>query len=372
MLALEGVTLGYGRTTVVHELHLTARDGEVLVLLGPSGCGKSTLLRAIAGLEPLRAGRILLDDHDLAGLRPDQREVGLMFQEQALFPHRTVAENVAFGPRVRGLAAGVIEERVAEALALVGLEGTGDRPVDQLSGGERQRVALARAIAPRPRLLMLDEPLGSLDRALQARLLDELPRVLAELGTTVVYVTHDQDEALSLADRVAVLRAGRLQQLGSPIELWRGPRTVFVARFLGLEPVLDVTATDTQVTTPWGTVDRALVGDAGAGTGSVEAVVLADALRLADGSASDRDAHADPSVLPIHGVVEAQRFRGDHLRVTVVPPHGPHLPVPVRRGRSVPVGREVVVHLAVDGLRLLAPEAEDHLPEAAVGPHRRR
>lgn len=351
MLQLDGVTLAYGRTEVVHDLHLDARDGEVLVLLGPSGCGKSTLLRAVAGLEPLVAGRIRLDGRDLAGLRPDQRDVGLMFQEHALFPHRSVAENVAFGPRVRGLDRDEVTRRVADALALVGLEGTGHRRVDQLSGGERQRVALARAIAPRPRLLMLDEPLGSLDRALQTRLLAELPQVLAELGTTVVYVTHDQDEALSLADRIAVLRAGHLQQLGTPTELWRGPRTAFVADFLGLSPVLEVEATTTTVTTPWGPVPRSVVSDAGAGHGRVTAVVLADALRL-----GHVDRPPDERVLTTAGTVVAQRFQGDHLRVTVAPARGPELSVLVRGTTSVARGSEVVVELDAAELRLLAPD----------------
>lgn len=350
MLEIDGVTLAYGPTEVVHDLHLDARDGEVLVLLGPSGCGKSTLLRAVAGLEPVIAGRIRLDGRDLAGLRPDQRDVGLMFQEHALFPHRSVADNVAFGPRVRGLDRPAVEARVADALALVGLEGTGHRHVDELSGGERQRVALARAIAPRPRLLMLDEPLGSLDRALQSRLLEELPQVLAELGTTVVYVTHDQDEALSLADRIAVLRAGRLQQLGTPTELWRSPRTAFVAGFLGLRPVLEVEATTTSVTTPWGTVPRTAVSDAGAGTGYVAAVVLADALRL------HHDGRPGDDELRTTGTVVAQRFQGDHLRVTVEPAHGPDLSVPLRRGSPVAVGAEVVVGIEVAGLHLLAPD----------------
>jgi thiamine transport system ATP-binding protein len=345
------VTLAYGTTEVVSNLHLDARDGEVLVLLGPSGCGKSTLLRAIAGLEPLVAGRIRLDGRDLAGRRPDQREVGLMFQEHALFPHRSVADNVAFGPRMRGLTGPQLTARIDDALALVGLQGTGHRRVDELSGGERQRVALARAIAPRPRLLMLDEPLGSLDRALQTRLLEELPRVLAELGTTVVYVTHDQDEALSLADRIAVLRAGRLQQLGTPTQLWRGPRTAFVAGFLGLQPVLEVDVSETRVTTPWGSVPRAAVSDAGAGTGRVPAVVLADALRL-----SHEERAPGGAELTVPGPVVAQRFQGDHLRVTVAPDRGPELSVPLRRGSPVAIGTEVVVGIEVAGLHLLAPD----------------
>ncbi len=358
MLAIRGVTLAYDDTVVVHDLDLDAADGEVLCLLGPSGCGKSTLLRAIAGLEPLQAGTIHLDDRDLAGLRPDQREVGLMFQEHALFPHRSVAENVGFGPRVHGLAPDAVGERVREALELVGLAGTEHRGVDQLSGGERQRVALARAIAPRPRLLMLDEPLGSLDRALQTRLLAELPEVLAELGTTVVYVTHDQDEALALADRVAVMRAGRIEQQATPDRLWRTPRTSFVAGFLGLDQQLPVRVDTAAVHTPLGSLARRAVS-AAEGTvreGATRAVLLPEAIRLLD---DDEALPADH--LAVTGTVLRRRFRGDHLQVTVrVTGSTDHdTPLDLRalslRDAAPP---DAVVRLAIDpaGVHLLAPD----------------
>ena len=314
MLELRDVTLAYDDTVVVDHLDLDAADGEVVCIVGPSGCGKSTLLRAIAGLEPLRSGAIHLDGDDLAGLRPDQRQVGLMFQEHALFPHRSVADNVGFGPRVHGLAADEVRERVAGALELVGLAGTEHRRVDQLSGGERQRVALARAVAPRPRLLMLDEPLGSLDRALQTRLLEELPEVFAELGTTVVYVTHDQDEALALADRVAVMRAGRIEQEGTPDQLWRAPRTGFVAGFLGLDQQLPVVVESTQVSTPLGPLPRDAVSGAGPAQddGATHAVLLPESIRLLDDGEAVPDGH-----LALTGTVLRRRFRGDHLQVVV-------------------------------------------------------
>ncbi|TVP67803.1 MAG: ABC transporter ATP-binding protein [Nitriliruptor sp.] len=349
MLEIEHLTLAYDDTVVVEDLALTAADGEVLCVLGPSGCGKSTLLRAVAGLEPPVTGTIHLDGRDLAGLRPDQRDVGLMFQEHALFPHRNVAENVAFGPRVHGLERDAVRQRVAEALSLVGLSGTEFRHVDELSGGERQRVALARAIAPRPRLLMLDEPLGSLDRALQTRLLEDLPRVLSQLGTTVVYVTHDQDEALSLADRIAVMRAGRIEQQDTPAELWRGPRTAFVARFLGLGPVMAVQADADTVTTPWGRVPRAEVSDAGAGTGTVEAVLLPEALRLAPGHQPPGD-----DELAVTATVATRRFQGDHLRLGVDTERGQRLQVAAWRGELPDVGDEVTLGIEVAGIHLLA------------------
>ncbi len=352
MLSIEGVTLAYGDTIVVSELSLEAADAEVLCILGPSGCGKSTLLRGIAGLEPLRAGAIELDGLDLADLRPDERGVGLMFQEHALFPHRSVADNVAFGPRMRGVSPPDIDQRVRETLDLVGLAGTGDRKVDELSGGERQRVALARAIAPRPRLLMLDEPLGSLDRALQSRLLTELPDVFAELGTTVVYVTHDQDEALSLADRVAVMRAGRIVQQGSPSELWRGPRTPFVARFLGLEHLVEVQVAPSTIRTPWGELDRTLVTDAGAGRGRATAVLLADALRVASPSDPARGRE-----LALSGEVVHRRFLGDHVRLRVATPDDHAFTVPVWRGRVPEPGDAVALALDPARLHLLARES---------------
>ncbi len=353
MLSISHLTLAYDGTVVVDDLSLSAADGEVLCVLGPSGCGKSTLLRAVAGLEPPVAGAIHLDGQDLAGLRPDQRDVGLMFQEHALFPHRTVAENVAFGPRVHGLDRASVRERVDGALALVGLGGTADRHVDELSGGERQRVALARAIAPRPRLLMLDEPLGSLDRALQTRLLEELPQVFTELGTTVLYVTHDQDEALSLADRIAVMRQGRLEQLGTPTALWRGPRSPFVAAFLGLDHTITVRALADHVDTPWGRIPRTAVSDAGTGTGDREAVLLPEALRLVSATTPPADGE-----LPVAATVASRRFQGDHLRLVVDADTGQRLHVPAWRGDLPDVGDRVTLAVEVAGIHLLADDGD--------------
>lgn len=343
MLSITGLTVRYGEQVAVEELDLEAPSGEVVCVLGPSGCGKSTLLRAVAGLEPPRAGRILLEGRDLAGLRPDQRGVGLMFQDHALFPHRSVAQNVAFGPRMQGLSRARIADRVAETLSLVDLEGYADRPVDELSGGERQRVALARAIAPRPRLLMLDEPLGSLDRALRDRLLDELPRLFEGLGTTVLYVTHDQEEALSLADRVALLREGRLEQVGAPDEVWRRPRTAFVARFLGLEPVLGARVTDGLAETPVGRLPVPHAPD-----GPAQVVLLPGSVRLLQGA----EAHADGEVV-VEGEVQRRRFAGTHTTVVVRTTEGPELTVGLGHDLAPRPGTNVRLGIDPEGVHRL-------------------
>jgi thiamine transport system ATP-binding protein len=208
-------------------------------VLGPSGSGKTTLLRVVAGLQAPDRGRVLLDGRDLAGVPPHRRGIGLVFQDHALFPHRDVAGNVSFGLRMRGDAPEEIARRTARLLDLVGLTGFERRAVGTLSGGEQQRVALARALAPEPRLLLLDEPLGSLDRRLRDRLLDDLARLFEELALTAVYVTHDQTEAFRLGDRVAVMREGRVVQIATPDELWAQPLDEDVARFLGLANVTD-------------------------------------------------------------------------------------------------------------------------------------
>jgi len=237
-LRIDGVGVRYGAVEAVSEVDLTVADGEVVALLGPSGCGKSTLLRAVAGLERPSAGVVAWDDEDLAGVPVHRRGFGLVFQDGQLFPHRDVAGNVAFGMRMHGVEAEARHKRVAELLELVGLGGYQKRRVTELSGGEQQRVALARALAPRPRLLLLDEPLSALDRALREQLAVDLARLLREAGATALVVTHDHDEAFTLADRVAVMRAGRIRQVGPPTEVWRSPVDVETARFLGCGKIL--------------------------------------------------------------------------------------------------------------------------------------
>ncbi len=318
-LVLDDVSVAYGDQTVVAGIDLTVAAGEKLAVVGPSGSGKSTLLRAIAGLEPLTGGRILLDGQDLSGVATHRRGVGLMFQDHALFPHLSVADNVAYGLRhgrasdgrasadgARRLGA-TVGERVQEMLALVGLDGFGARSIDQLSGGEAQRVALARALAPAPSLLMLDEPLGSLDRVLREQLVSDLDLLLDRMGQTALHVTHDQAEAFALADRVAVLTDGRLIRVGTPQELWENPGTRFVATFLG-RPNIWTVAPDDAGRLRWVEADR-FVGIDLLPVGAAEVVVPVDAIRALDTAESRTTADH-----PLSGTVMSSQFHQGRYR----------------------------------------------------------
>ena len=232
-LAVEGLTKRFGATTVLDGLGLAIAAGSFVALLGSSGSGKTTLLRLIAGFETPDTGRIALDGADLDGVPAYRRPVNLVFQSYALFPHMTVAGNIAFGLRREGIGGADLDRRVREMMALVRLDGLADRKPREISGGQAQRVALARALAKRPKLLLLDEPMAALDRGLREHTRSELKRLHRELGTTFVLVTHDQEEALALADRVALLDRGRLAQEGAPEDLYERPASLAVARFVG-------------------------------------------------------------------------------------------------------------------------------------------
>lgn len=231
ILALDDVTKQFGETVTADGISLSLQQGEFFTLLGPSGSGKSTILRMIAGLEQPDEGRILLEGKDITRLPPWKRGLGMVFQQYANFPHMSVADNVAYGLRRRDVTREERGDRVTELLKLVGLAGFGDRRVTNLSGGEQQRVAIARALAPRPKILLLDEPLSALDEKIRREMQDELRRIQQETGTTFIYVTHDQEEALTMSDRIAVLNLGHCVQCDAPEAIFRRPRTRFVARF---------------------------------------------------------------------------------------------------------------------------------------------
>jgi ABC-type sugar transport system ATPase subunit len=253
-ISLRGIEKRYGDVSVVKKLDLDIKDGEFVVLVGPSGCGKSTTLRMIAGLETISAGDLLLDDRRVNDVAPGDRDLAMVFQSYALYPHMSVRENIAFGLVVRKVDAATIATRVDEAAAMLGLQGLLDRKPKQLSGGQRQRVAMARAVVRRPRAFLFDEPLSNLDAKLRMEVRAEIAGLRRRFGTTTVYVTHDQVEAMTLADRVVVLQGGLAQQIGSPLEVYRKPANRFVATFLGT-PTMNVVPVSVLGTAPTGAVE---------------------------------------------------------------------------------------------------------------------
>jgi thiamine transport system ATP-binding protein len=329
MLAVEGVTVRFGGVTALDAIDLDVGGGEVVALLGPSGCGKTTLLRVIAGLQRPDAGRVVVGGRDLAGVPPHRRGVGLMFQHHALFPHRDVAGNVGFGLRMERRPPAGVRARVAEVLDLVGLAGFEHRSVATLSGGEAQRVALARTIAPEPAVLLLDEPLGSLDRALRDRLTADLRRLLTGLGVTTVHVTHDHTEAFAVADRVAVLRAGRVVQAGTPAEVWAAPADEGVARLLGFTNVVDAVVSGAAATTPWGVLPVA----PGTPAGPARIVVRPDAVTPA----------VDGAPVHVRGTVGAAVFRGDRVLLSVDVPGAPPIEATAGPADMPPAGAGVAL-----------------------------
>ncbi|GAA0796377.1 ABC transporter ATP-binding protein [Spirilliplanes yamanashiensis] len=343
-LVLQGLTKRFGEFTAVDALDLTVPAGSFFALLGPSGCGKTTTLRMAAGLEEPTAGRILLGDRDITGLRPHQRPVNTVFQSYALFPHLDVAGNVAFGLRRRGVRDHAAE--VARMLELVQLDGLGRRRPAQLSGGQQQRVALARALVNRPQVLLLDEPLGALDLTLTRRMQVELKRIQTEVGITFVHVTHDQEEAMTMADTVAVMNAGRIEQLGRPAELYEFPQTPFVANFLGQSNLLAaevvergagyvaVRAYDNRYSVPAG---RCRAAGPAAYLG-----VRPEKVHLAEAAAQVPAGHDS-----VAGVVTDWSYVGVGNRYLVRAPWGTELAVfspNTGEGYYPPLGGEVVVH----------------------------
>jgi ABC-type Fe3+/spermidine/putrescine transport system ATPase subunit len=349
MLSVTSLTKSYGPTLALQDVSFSVEGGEVVALLGPSGSGKSTLLALIAGLEAPDAGDIRWDGQSVLAVPAHQRGFGLMFQDYALFPHKDVAANVAFGLKMQGKSAAEQRAAVAEALTLVGLQGFEKRDVNTLSGGEQQRVALARALAPHPRLLMLDEPLGALDRALRERLLAELHGILRTLHQTAIYVTHDQEEAFALADRVVILNAGRVAQSGPPAQVYAQPASRFVAGFLGLRNLLPAVIVrlggQPTALTPAGRLPVAQAGGLPDGA-RVTVLVRPEAVRLAE--PDDLGALAGQLVdQSFRGSRTVARLRLGEAELAVEFPPGQRLPA---------TGEAVHVTVQAEGVQLLKDE----------------
>jgi ABC-type Fe3+/spermidine/putrescine transport system ATPase subunit len=348
LLSIQGIVKRYGDTLALSDVSFDVTEGEIVCLLGPSGCGKTTLLRIVAGLETPDAGQVLLDSSAISSVPPHRRDFGLMFQDYALFPHKNVFENVAFGLRMKRMAETEIRQHVREVLALVGLEGFERRGVNELSGGEAQRVALARSLATHPRLLMLDEPLGALDRALRERLMSELRDILTEVSVTALYVTHDQAEAFAIADRAVVMNAGRVEQIDPPETIYCCPATPFVARFLGLTNLAEGHVIGQgRLASAWGeiTVDTQ---DYQSGH-QVSVLIRPEAARLVA-----EDPPQDHENI-IRGQLTARSFRGGRYRVRVQPETGPPLTFELTAIGALPVspGSRVTIELDPGGIALL-------------------
>jgi spermidine/putrescine transport system ATP-binding protein len=352
----------FGDVVAVDGIDLQMPPGEFFTLLGPSGCGKTTTLRMIAGFEEPTSGRILLDGADVARVPPHKRNVNTVFQSYALFPHLDVAGNVAFGLKYQRLSKEERRRKVKGALELVRLSGFEDRKPAQLSGGQQQRVALARALVLTPRVLLLDEPLGALDARLRKDLQVELKAIQSDIGVTFVFVTHDQEEALTMSDRMAVMSGGHVEQAGSPREIYEEPRTSFVADFLGVSNLLDAEATADGGGCRLQIAERAfraVQGDTGA-RGAVKAMIRPERIEIEEHGATGDNR------LP--GLIERAVFLGGSHEVHIRVLGGELLKATVSNdGRPVPValeeGTPVTLHLPPDGLRVLVQSQEP--PSAA-------
>jgi spermidine/putrescine transport system ATP-binding protein len=362
---LRALTKRYAETLAVDAIDASINDGEFFSLLGPSGCGKTTTLRMIAGFVRPTSGEILLDGLDVAQVPPHRRNVHTVFQNYALFPHLNVFDNIAFGLRRQKVGKSDVRRRVEEALELVELGGMAARRPQQLSGGQQQRVALARALVLRPAVLLLDEPLGALDAKIRKQLRLELKALQEEVGITFVFVTHDQEEALSMSDRVAVMSNGRIEQIGTPAEVYESPATVFVADFLGVSNLMDAQAESDPVHPEHCTVAvgdfrlRAGCGDLAA-SGPVKIVARPERLQLLE--------HGDPRPNCVPGLVERTVYVGASVQVMVRLATGAQLQASIANtgdADSYQHGMPVAVHIPADALRILG-GAEPHGPKAAA------
>ena len=355
-LELEKLHKEFGDFTAIHEIDIALGAGEFLSLLGPSGCGKTTALRIVAGFERPTTGRVVVEGKDVTNVAPNHRDMGMVFQAYSLFPNMNAEDNVEFGLRVRSRSSAERRKRVGELLELVGLTAAAKRYPHQLSGGMQQRVALARALAIEPRVLLLDEPLSALDAKVRVQLREEIRRLQTQLGITTLYVTHDQEEALSVSDRVAVLSHGRIEQIGSPAEIYNAPGTPFVAEFIGTMNRLEATVAEDGQVQVNGTVLS--VADARGIPRGERVLVLVRPeildLQRADGAASSG----------LVGEVVAHIFLGAITRVKVdAGAHELSADLPGSRAAELPVGSRVAASFPAEGGRVLALSE----PQASAG-----
>ncbi|WP_137391097.1 ABC transporter ATP-binding protein [Rhodoligotrophos defluvii] len=369
-LEIEAINKSFGPLHILKDVSLNVRAGEFITLLGPSGSGKTTTLRIVAGFLAADRGRVVLDDVDLTHVPPHKRDIGMVFQNYALFPHLTVARNIAFPLEMRGLPRAEIKRKVQDALDLVQLGAFGERKPQQLSGGQQQRVALARALVFEPRLLLMDEPLGALDRQLRESMQIEIMKICREVGHTALYVTHDQEEALAMSDRIALFNGGRIEQIGTPEEIYRKPASLFAATFIGesttfIGEIRQGMLAANSLVLP--IADKAL-RQAALGNGDRAALVLRpDMLRIRPAG----PAGITPGTASVRGRVESQVYLGTTRKYVVKVLDGPtalvRKPADAADGLVAPSGQEVELSWDIEKAAVVPLE----LPEANAREHDR-